>query len=190
MLTTHLARTVKSGIAALALGTALAAPAFAFERDAALDRASQATLARCQHRFTSCARTTQDAVGILVFPEVVKADLIFGGSGGRGELIENGQVTGYYSIGAASAGLQIGIDKASQVYVFHNPHSLAELKSGQDWKVGAAGDVTVIKDNTEARTTSAGDVLAYVFNSKGLDAGVSLDVFDVWKTGSARPHSD
>jgi lipid-binding SYLF domain-containing protein len=112
--------------------------------------------------------------------------LIIGGAGGKGALIENGKITGYYNIGAGSAGLQAGIENASQIYVFRTPESLAQLKEGQDWKVGATAGVTVV--TADANTSSAtGDILAYVFNSKGLNAGISLDVFDVWKQGHERP---
>jgi len=154
--------------------------------DSVLDKRVMATLAHCQQLSDSCAATTQDAVGILIFPKVIKADLIIGGAGGKGALIENGKITGYYNIGAGSAGLQAGIDSASQVYVFRSHQALAKLKEGQDWKVGADAGVTLV--TADANTAAAtGDVLAYVFKSKGLNAGIALDVFDVWKAGRERP---
>lgn len=154
--------------------------------NASLDKSAMSALDQCKQVSSSCAAETKKAAGILVFPDVVKADLIIGGAGGKGVLIENGKVTGYYNIGAASAGLQAGIESASQVYVFRNAESLNKLKQGSEWKVGAQGDVAVIEADANARATN-GNVLAYVFDAKGLHAGVSLDVFDAWKTGSSRP---
>jgi len=163
-----------------------AAKANKVEQDPALNNAIIATLEKCQQISSSCATETKGVTGILVFPNVTKADLIVGGSGGKGALIENGVITGYYSIGAVSAGLQVGIESASQVYVFRTPESLANLKKGPDWKVGATAGVTLIAADANARGAT-GSVLAYVFSSTGLQAGVSLDTFDIWKTADAQP---
>jgi lipid-binding SYLF domain-containing protein len=153
--------------------------------NAALDTAVMNTLKQCQQLSTSCAETTKNAPGVLVFPNVVKADLIIGGAGGKGALIENGKITGYYNIGAASAGLQAGVERASQVYVFRTADALAKLKDGSEWKAGATADVTLVEADASARSAT-GNVLAYIFDAKGLHAGVSLDVFRAWKAGQAR----
>jgi len=171
------------GLLALSIGAG-----HAMAVDAALDSSVMSTLSDCQRISTSCASTTKNAAGILVFPSVVKADLIIGGAGGKGALIENGKITGYYNIGAGSAGLQVGVDSASQVYVFRSVQALTNLKQGPDWKVGAAAGVTLVNTDANAKAIT-GDVLAYIFNAKGLNAGISLDVFDVWKAGQARPQS-
>src|SRR5438477_11363521 len=102
--------------------------AFADEQHAALDKSVMMTLEECQRMSSSCAATTKNAMGVLVFPSVVKADLIVGGAGGKGALIENGRITGYYNLGAASAGLQVGVENSSQVYVFRTQEALAKLK--------------------------------------------------------------
>jgi lipid-binding SYLF domain-containing protein len=158
-------------------------------KDMALNDAVNATLVQCQKISTSCAGATQTAVGVLVFPSVTKADLIIGGAGGKGALVEHGKITGYYNIGALSAGLQAGIENTSHVYAFQTPAALAELKEGQEWKVSSNAGATLVSADANARGTTGKDVLAYVFDSKGLHAGVSLDVFDVWKTGQPRPGS-
>jgi lipid-binding SYLF domain-containing protein len=168
------------GLLTLNIGIAQAAG------DTTLDKSVMDTLKTCQQISTSCMDTTKAATGILVFPNVVKADLIIGGAGGKGALIENGTITGYYNIGAASAGLQAGIESASQVYVFRTADALAKLKDGSEWKAGATADVALIEADANARGAT-GSVLAYVFDAKGLHAGVSLDVFRVWKAGQKRP---
>jgi lipid-binding SYLF domain-containing protein len=171
---------------ALVLGLATVNVGIAQAADRGLDKRAMSTLDQCRQISSSCASTTQDSVGVLVFPSVIKADLIIGGAGGKGVLIENGKVTGYYNIGAGSAGLQAGIDRASQVYVFRTAEALNQLKSGQDWKVGANAGVTLVTADANAQA-STGDILAYVFKSKGLEAGVALDIFDVWKSDDDRP---
>jgi lipid-binding SYLF domain-containing protein len=45
---------------------------------------------------------------VLVFPNIVKAGLVFGGSYGEGELIECSKVVDYYNTVTGSWGLQAG----------------------------------------------------------------------------------
>lgn len=172
--------------AAIMLGLASLSNAAHAQDNTSLDQSAMTTLRHCQEMSTSCASTTKDAAGILVFPDVVKADLIIGGAGGKGVLVEDGKITGYYDIGAASAGLQAGIAGASQVYVFRTADALNQLKEGQDWKVGVSAGVTVVKADANAQAAS-GNVLAYIFSSKGLEGGAAVDVFDIWHAGRPRP---
>jgi lipid-binding SYLF domain-containing protein len=176
-----------TGTAAGTANTATTGSTAAMVRDPAFDKMVMDTLAQCQQVSSSCATTAKNAMGILVFPNVVKADLIVGGAGGKGALIENGRITGYYNIGAASAGLQAGIETANQVYIFRTAEALAKLKEGRDWKVDTAAGVTLITADANVRGNADSDVLAYVFDSKGLHAGVSIDVFSVWRSGESRP---
>jgi lipid-binding SYLF domain-containing protein len=187
------------GLIALAAGIALSlmplTSALAYttdrdrEHDTSLDSSVMNTLNQCREISRSCADMTKNVPGILVFPNVVTADLIVGGSGGKGALIENNKITGYYNIGAASAGLQVGIENASQVYVFRTADALDELKRGPDWKAGARAGVTLVTADANA-TGTTGNVLAYIFDAKGLHAGVALNVFDVWRSDRGRPASD
>ncbi len=168
------------GMVTMSCGLARAAGT---EHSTSLDRAVMETLEECRRISASCAATTKDAAGILVFPNVVKADFIVGGAGGKGALIQNGKIVGYYSIGAVSAGLQAGVQDANHVYVFRTQEALNELKNSPDWKIGADAGVTLISADANAEGTM-GNILAYVFDAKGLHAGVALDVLDVWKTDS------
>lgn len=156
------------------------------ERNVALDKEVEAKLAYCQQNYHSCKQATQNAAGILVFPSIVKADLIVGGSGGKGALIENGKITGYYSIGSGSVGLQAGYQSSSQIYVFPTKESLQALKNGSSWHVGDTVGVTVMAADANVRN-STGKVQAFIFDAKGLEATASADLYDIWKTGTARP---
>lgn len=171
-------------VIAVTLSFSSASAIYAAE-DASFDATIKTALADCQKLSTSCSDTTKAAPGVLVFPNVVKADLIIGGAGGKGALVENGKITGYYNIGAASAGLQAGIDSSSQIYVFRTADALAKLKDGSDWKISGTADVTLIDNDANTRAIT-GNVLAYVFDAKGLHAGVALDVFRVWKSDKPR----
>ena len=158
--------------------------------DPAFNESVMSTLHSCEERFPACAQTTKNAVGELVFPSVVKADFIVGGAGGKGALVENGKITGYYRIGSGSVGLQAGVENASQIYVFPDQKAMQPLKEGESyWKVGATEGVTVMAANANA-TNVTGKTVAFIFDSKGLHGGVDVNLFDIWKSGTARPQQN
>lgn len=149
-----------------------------------LDKEIQATIKQCAEVAPSCADEMQSAAGALVFPDVVTVDLIVGGAGGNGALVQDGKITGYYDIGEASAGAQIGIKSASQVYVARDESTLEDLMQNGQWELSAATDLTVIAANATA-STQTGDPLVYVFDSNGLNASVNVSVLNIWEdTGS------
>lgn len=171
------------GAMLLATGGATNGQAATVPHDSRLDLAVWTTLDRCE-TYTSCQDAVKSAKGALVFPSVVGADLILGGAGGRGALVQGGKITGYYSIGTGADGLQAGIDGASQVYAFRKADALDRLISGEAWNVGATPDVAV--DRGDAGAATAG-VDAFIFDAGGLQPGASVNAFYVWKSGSARP---
>ena len=149
----------------------------------AFDAQVMATVEECAAISESCATNLTDANAVLVFPEVIEANLIVGGTGGKGALIENGEITGYYKIGGASAGLQAGIDGSSQVYIFDDEVAVNQLKDGDEWSLGGKADITVVDESASAQADTSG-VLAYVFDGEGLEGGVSIDVLRVWEAKS------
>jgi len=61
------------------------------------------------YKNNATARTlSKNAKAILVFPKVVKAGLVFGGSYGEGVLMMGTRVTDYYNSVSASWGWQVG----------------------------------------------------------------------------------
>ncbi|BCX68782.1 YSC84-related protein [Pseudomonas izuensis] len=145
--------------------------------DAAMDQEAKAAL---QSLYTSTPKSralAQKAKGILVFPDVVKAGFIAGAHHGEGELIENGKVTGYYSTTAASYGLQAGVQRFGYAMFFMSDSALKDLKTGNGFEVGV-GPSIVVEDAGAAKslTTSTiqSDIYAFIFDQKGLMAGVGL----------------
>lgn len=121
------------------------------------------------------------AKGVLVFPRVIKAALIFGGEGGNGVLVarrpDGGwSVPAFYSIGAGSAGFQVGFQQASVVLFLMDDATLLSamqtgLKLGTDVSVAAG----TIGDSGESHSTSASKGVVEMANVGGVFAGVSLD---------------
>jgi lipid-binding SYLF domain-containing protein len=117
------------------------------------------------------------ALGILVFPSITKAGFIVGGQGGDGTLFEKGKPTGHYNSGAVSVGLQAGVQTYGYALFFLTPEDLNYLKTSSGWSLGT-GPNLVIADagfGVDASTTTArSGVYAFIFDQKGLMAGVGL----------------
>lgn len=181
-----------ASLAAAAMGLMAAMPASAqdighmdgVKARPELDAKIASTLQQCAQVAPSCGDTTANAAGVLVFPSVLTVDLGVGGSGGSGALVENGKIVGYYDVGEASAGAQLGIKEASQVYVVRDQDTLAKLTDNGKWEVGAAADLTVAKANVSASAQS-GDPLVYIFDADGLNAGVNVSALKIWKDNDA-----
>jgi lipid-binding SYLF domain-containing protein len=96
----------------LALGLSLAAAAShpvdaasAVEIDAEVD----AALIRFYEKAPTAKDFAKKAKGVLIFPKVVKAGFGVGGEYGEGALRIGGRSIGYDNAGAASVGLQVGV---------------------------------------------------------------------------------
>lgn len=118
-----------------------------------------------------------NAKGILVFPNIVKAGLIIGGQYGDGALREKGRTVGYYRSVAASYGLQAGVQSFGYVLFFMDDASLRYLKNSQGWEIGSGPSVVVLDKGfgkSMTTTTMRKGVYAFIFSQKGLMAGIGL----------------
>jgi lipid-binding SYLF domain-containing protein len=116
----------------------------------------------------------------LVFPRVIKAGLILGGSGGNGVLVArqpdgSWSAPAFYSLGGGSAGAQIGFQQAAVVLCFMSESALRSaidrgLTLGTDASVAAG---TIGNSGKAVAKSSASDIYQLV-NAGGLFAGVSL----------------
>ena len=96
---------------ALMLATASVAPmSMATTANAAtaedLNRDSQQALNNLYKTNTLAEKLSHSAKAVLVFPNIIKAGLVFGGSYGEGELLEDAKVKDYYNSVSGSWGLQ------------------------------------------------------------------------------------
>jgi lipid-binding SYLF domain-containing protein len=119
----------------------------------------------------------QNAVALLVFPNITKGGIGIGGEHGDGALQENGKTAGYYSISGASIGLTFGVSRHSEVILFQTPEARDKFVKGSDWSVGADASVAVVKEgaggNYDSETLKK-PVLVFVFGEKGLMGDASL----------------
>jgi lipid-binding SYLF domain-containing protein len=131
--------------------------------------------------FGNAKSLIQRAKGVMIVPELVKGGFFVGGEGGSGVLlVKSGgswSAPAFYTVGAASFGLQIGVETAEVVFFVMSDKALkAWMKN--EVKLGAKAGLTVLVlgSNAEAAaTTNANvDVIAWA-KSKGAYAGITLE---------------
>jgi lipid-binding SYLF domain-containing protein len=118
------------------------------------------------------------ARGVLVMPSITKAGFVLGGTYGEGALRVGGETVGYYSVAAASLGLQVGIQTTKQALFFMTDEALAGFRRADGWTVGVNAEVTVpgqgVNKGVDTVSRSA-PIVAYVFGQDGLLAGASVE---------------
>jgi len=119
----------------------------------------------------------KEAKAILMFPGIVKGGFIVGAHYGKGALRKDNKTIGYYDTIAASYGLQAGIQSYGFIMFLMNDEAIAYLDKSDGWEVGV-GPTIVIMDKGMGKnlttTTGRSDVYAFVFDQKGLMAGLGL----------------
>jgi lipid-binding SYLF domain-containing protein len=174
-LTVRLLAAAAATVVAMAFTDAYAGDEGKGSKTATLTKEAEITLQRCKDMSPACADATSSAAGVLVFPEVTSASIIVGGAGAKGVLWVNGKIDGYYSLGEASIGPQVGVQKSSEVFAL-NGKALAALKDEGSWKIGTEADVTVVGAGATDQTASGqGGTAVFVFDEKGLSAGVAVE---------------
>src|SRR5512141_1762113 len=132
------------GIAALTVGLSLRAYAAEPNEQQILVDQAQITLRDFQKApdMAWFRDTLPKAKGVLIVPGLVKAGLLFGGSGGSGVYFAIDQKTGecrgpaFYGMGSVTFGLQAGAEKAQLVILAMTPEAVNAMLSPQ-FKLGA-----------------------------------------------------
>ncbi len=118
-----------------------------------------------------------NAKGVLVFPDIVKAGFIVGGQYGDGAMRKNGKTAAYYRSYAGSVGLQAGVQSFGYVLLFMDDESLEYLEKSDGWEIGTGPSVVILDrgfGKNLSSTTLRKGVYAFIFDQKGLMAGIGL----------------
>lgn len=121
---------------------------------------------------------SKKAHAVLVFPNIVKAGLVFGGSYGEGVLTEGSQVVGYYNSVSASWGWQAGAQSYSYVVFLMNDKAVKYLKQSKGWEIGVGPTVVVVDEGVAknlSTSTLKKDAYAFIFDQQGLMASLSIE---------------
>jgi len=151
--------------------TAQAASREELERDAAH------ALASLYASNTTAKMLGEKARAVLVFPNIVKAGFMFGGQLGDGVLKKDGQTAGYYNSIAASYGLQAGLQVFGYALFFMNDKALAYLDKSDGFEIGVGPSIVVVDAGVGknlSSTTIKDDIYAFIFDQKGLMAGIGI----------------
>jgi lipid-binding SYLF domain-containing protein len=171
---TTISRRAFIGIAAAALAAGSARAASRAGIDAAVARA----IAELSLSVTGAAELMERAKGYLVMADVTKAGLLVGGEYGEGTLFVGGAPVEYYSVAAASLGLQAGVQRSHQVLFFLTEAALLSFRTADGWEAGADVELTMPDDGLglNLNTISANrPVVGFIFGRNGFLAGASLE---------------
>jgi lipid-binding SYLF domain-containing protein len=120
----------------------------------------------------------KQAKATLIFPQIVKAGLVFGGAYGEGVLKEGNRPVEYYNSFSGSWGLQAGAQSYGYVVFLMNERALDYIHKTQGWEVGVGPTVVIVNEGVAknlSSTTLKDDAYAFIFDQKGLMAGVSIE---------------
>ena len=129
------------------------------------------------------SKSLPGARAVLILPAIVKAGFFVGAEGGSGVLIARREGGGwgypaFYTLGAASFGLQFGLQDTETILIIRNDGALRSIIKHQG-KIGADVGITALfyGAGMEAATTTNlnVDVLAFTNSKVGAFAGVSLE---------------
>ncbi len=125
------------------------------------------------------ARTlSSTAKAVLVFPNIIKAGLVFGGSYGEGELIEGSKVVDYYNSVTGSWGLQAGAQSYGYAVFLMTDKAVQYIKEMKGWEIGVGPTVVVVDEGVAKNLSTSSlkdDAYAFIFSQQGLMAGVSIE---------------
>lgn len=156
----------------------LFAPLAYAESSQDLDQDAKQALEKLYRLNPTAQILSEKAKAILIFPEIIKAGLIFGGSYGEGELLVDGRVDSYYNSVSGSWGLQAGAQAYSYAVFLMNDKALSYLRKSQGWEIGVGPTVVIVNEGVAknlSSTTLKDDAYAFIFGQSGLMAGISLE---------------
>ena len=121
--------------------------------------------------------------GLLIYPQVLKAGFILGGSGGTGVLVVRDAKTkdwsqpAFYTIGAGSVGFQIGGEAAEVIVMAMSQKAIDSLYT-TSVKLGGDTSAAAGPYGAGAKANVTADFISYT-KSKGLYAGLNLEGYVV-----------
>jgi lipid-binding SYLF domain-containing protein len=124
-------------------------------------------------------RNLNQAKGVLIYPQVLKAGFILGGSGGTGILSVRDQKTGnwsepaFYTVGSVSFGLQIG-GEAAEVMVLVMSQKAIDSLFASSVKLGGDTSIAVGPYGAGAKGDITTDFVSFA-KTKGIYAGINLE---------------
>jgi lipid-binding SYLF domain-containing protein len=149
-----------------------------------LDKDSRQALQTLYQTHPLAKTFSTSAKAVLVFPNVVKAGLVFGGSYGEGELLKGATIVEYYNTVGASWGLQAGAQSYGYAIFLMTDEAVTYLKESKGWELGVGPTVVVVDEGVAKNLSTSSlqdDAYAFIFSQQGLMAGISIEGTKVTK---------
>ncbi len=167
----------------LAVASALSVSVAPFDRASAataedLNKDADQALQTLYRTNPVAKQISRKARAVLVFPNIVKAGLIFGGSYGEGVLKEGAKVVNYYNSVSGSWGLQAGAQSFGYAVFLMNNKAERYLNESKGWEIGVGPTVVIVNEGVAknlSTSTLKDDAYAFIFGQEGLMAGVSIE---------------
>jgi lipid-binding SYLF domain-containing protein len=176
----HLHRALLAGAASLVLGGFGSAAVAASAED--LDKDAAQALATLYKTNPTAEVIAKKARAILVFPKIVKAGLVFGGSYGEGVLLSGAgpgaKVTDYYNSVSASWGWQAGAESYAYVVFLMSNKAVQYLAKTKGWEFGVGPTVVAVNEGIAKNLTTStlkDDAYAFISDQQGLMASLSIE---------------
>jgi len=138
----------------------------------------QGTLEAASARYPENKTLFEASVAQVVFPKIIKAGLLFGGTYGEGYLVRDGIILSQVRLAGGNAGLNAGAQSYSQVVYILDDDTLAAFRRGG--KLSLHGTLNYARrgesvTNTFGKLSPTQPLYTTIFNQSGYLAGVSLD---------------
>src|SRR5271154_3259771 len=143
-----------------------------------LNRDSDAALHMLETTNPAAANVAKSARAVLIFPNIVKAGLIFGGAYGEGELKQGAVIDGYYNTVSASWGFQAGAQRYGYAVFLMNDAAMKYVHETHGWEIGTGPTVVVVNEGVAKNLTTStlkDDAYAFIFDQQGLMASLSIE---------------
>ncbi|MBN0987435.1 YSC84-related protein [Amphritea pacifica] len=143
-----------------------------------IDAKVNQTLKEFYHHSPAGKELARKAVGVLIFPDVIKAGMGIGGEYGEGALRLGGKTAAYYNVASASIGFQLGAQIKSEVLLFMSQEALDKFRNSDGWEAGVDGSValaTVGAGGQIDSNTVQQPIIGFIFSNKGLMYNLSIE---------------
>jgi lipid-binding SYLF domain-containing protein len=143
-----------------------------------LDREAAQALQTLYKANPAADAISKKAKAVLVFPKIIKAGLVFGGSYGEGVLMKGSRVAGYYNSVSASWGWQAGAESYAYVVFLMNDKAVNYLAKSKGWEIGIGPTVVVVNEGIAKNLTTStlkDDAYAFITDQQGLMVSLSIE---------------
>ncbi len=121
---------------------------------------------------------SKKARAVLIFPNIVKAGLVFGAAYGEGELKQGSKIDSYYNSFTGSWGLQAGAQSYGYAVFLMTNKAVSYIHRSHGWEIGVGPTVVIVNEGVAknlSTSTLKDDAYAFIFDQQGLMVGVSIE---------------